>query len=284
MVDSNVFTKVNSLKSHLQGEKKGKNIGFIPTMGALHEGHLSLVRNAFKYSDIVVVSIFVNPAQFNNPNDLEKYPRNIDQDVELLNTVGEVIVFVPSVEEVYPSDYKSVVLDLGSLATVMEGKYRQGHFDGVVNVVKRLFDIIQPDYAFFGLKDFQQLAVIQYMVTELNVPVSVIPCEIIRNEAGLALSSRNARLSQNGLHDVVLISRVLRIINELAGLFSPDQVKEIVKEIVLKSRLELEYIEIVNPSTLLSINQWESKSQVCIAAYCDEVRLIDNMQLTIAEF
>ncbi|MCO4814672.1 MAG: pantoate--beta-alanine ligase, partial [Flavobacteriales bacterium] len=153
-----VFRTAESLQEQIKNLGGNKKVGFIPTMGALHHGHISLVDKAFEYAEIVVVSIFVNPKQFNKEEDLKEYPRNIEADVALLKTAGEVLVFAPSVDEVYPSDYENISLELGSIATIMEGKYREGHFDGVINVVKRLFDIVKPDFSFFGLKDFQQLS------------------------------------------------------------------------------------------------------------------------------
>lgn len=278
-----VFRTVKSLQQEIKNLGTYKKIGFIPTMGALHHGHLSLVNKAFEYSDIVVVSIFVNPTQFNNDEDLKKYPRNVEADVALLQTAGKVLVFAPDVDEVYPADYQNISLDLGSLATAMEGKYREGHFDGVINVVKRLFDIVQPDYSFFGLKDFQQLSIIQFLVEAMNLDVEIIPCEIFRELSGLASSSRNERLSEQDKIDAIVISKALKIGAELASIFSPKDVKEIIKSIIKKTKLELEYIEIVNPKTLLSIDEWVPGSQACIAAYCGEVRLIDNWQMTSFE-
>ena len=283
MVDSNVFLTVDSLREELQSRNSQQKVGFIPTMGALHHGHISLVEKAFEYAEVVVVSIFVNPTQFNNSEDLEKYPRTMKSDLELLATAGHVLVFAPTVDEMYPSSYEPTTLDLGSLATVMEGKFRQGHFDGVVNVCKRLFDIVTPDYAFFGLKDFQQLSIIRFMTNELNLPLEIIPCEIIRETSGLASSSRNARLSEEQKNNAIVLSTSLRVAKELVTVLSPLKVKEFVREIVKHSSLELEYIDIVNPDTLQSIVEWVPGAQACLAAFCGEVRLIDNMQLTKLE-
>ncbi|MBL1279755.1 MAG: pantoate--beta-alanine ligase [Fluviicola sp.] len=280
MADSEVFTSVDSLREALQSENNDSKTGFFPTMGALHHGHLALVKKVFEHADVVVVSIFVNPTQFNNPDDLKKYPRNLQKDIDLLKTAGKVLVFAPTVEEMYPSSYKELELDLGALGTVMEGKFRDGHFNGVVNVVNRLFEIVEPDLAFFGMKDFQQLAVIQFMVNQFSLPVEIVPCEIIREESGLASSSRNARLSEKDKEEAVVLSTSLRIAKELSGVFPPIKVKEIINEIIGRSSLELEYFEIVHPKTLLSISEWMPGSQACIAAYCGDVRLIDNMQLT----
>lgn len=274
-----VLRTVESLREQIAILGENKKVGLIPTMGALHHGHLSLVRKAFEYSDVVVVSIFVNPSQFNNAEDLEKYPRDVDADVELLKEEGVVIVFAPSVKEVYPENYQNVSLELGTLATAMEGKFRPGHFDGVVDVVKRLFDIVDPDYSFFGLKDFQQLSIIQFMVKSLEIKVKIIPCEIFREDSGLASSSRNERLSEQDKKDAIVISKALRIGAELATIFKPLQVKQIISNIIRLSALELEYVEIVDPKTLLSIEEWVPGSQACLAAFCGEVRLIDNWQM-----
>ena len=280
MVDSNVFTTVDSLREAIKNCGEGKKVGFVPTMGALHHGHMSLVQKAFELADIVVVSIFVNPTQFNNATDLEKYPRTLQEDVKLLANEGEVIVFAPSVEEMYPSDYQSISLDLGTLATVMEGKFRAGHFDGVVNVVKRLFEIVQPTFAFFGEKDFQQLSIIRFMVKELQFPIEIVGCEIFREDSGLASSSRNKRLSEKEKKDAVVLSASLKVARELSAVFSPVQVKRIIEDVISQSNLELEYFDIVHPATLQSIIDWVPGSRACLAAYCGEVRLIDNMQLT----
>ncbi len=283
MVDSKVFTSVDSLRDEILSRGTGQKVGFVPTMGALHHGHMSLVRKAYEYAEIVVVSIFVNPTQFNNSKDLEKYPRTLKADIDLLSNEGDVIVFAPSIEEMYPPNYKEIELNLGDLATVMEGKFRNGHFNGVVNVVNRLFEIVQPNFAFFGLKDFQQLSIIQFMTKELKLPLEIIGCEIIREESGLASSSRNARLSEKEKDEAVILSTALRVAKELATVFPPIKVKEIIFGIIRRSSLELEYFEIVDPITLLSISEWAPGSQACIAAYCGEVRLIDNMQLTSAK-
>jgi pantoate--beta-alanine ligase len=191
MGDSHVFTTVDSLRKMLDSRAENAKIGFVPTMGALHHGHISLVKQAMESCELVVVSIFVNPTQFNSSEDLIKYPRTLEKDVDLLNSAGEIVVFAPGIEDVYPANFENISVDLGDLGTVMEGKFRPGHFNGVMNVVKRLFDIVQPDYAFFGLKDFQQLAVIKFMTKALQLPVEIVACEIVREPSGLASSSRN---------------------------------------------------------------------------------------------
>lgn len=261
-------------------KNQGKSIGVVPTMGALHEGHISLVNQAKKMCDYVIVSIFVNPTQFNNPTDLEKYPRTLEHDTDLLRQYNVDYIFAPNVSEIYPENYSSPHIDLGILDKVMEGKFRPGHFLGVVEVVKRLFDIIQPDYAYFGKKDFQQVAVIRYMTDYFKIPVKIIECPIIRSEKGLALSSRNARLSEEEKEQALLLYRTLDFAKNNTGVFSPRETIEKCTQLIRDSELKLEYIEIVNPATLESLSEkWVAGAVCCIAAYCGEIRLIDNMTL-----
>lgn len=283
MWDLNVYDSVKSLQKRLSFLKDGLTIGFVPTMGALHHGHLSLVEKAQEECDVVVVSIFVNPTQFNNAEDLEKYPRTLQKDVELLNTLGDIIVFAPTEKEVYPSDFKEINLDLGQLETVMEGAFRPGHFHGVINVVKRLFDIVQPQKAFFGWKDFQQVAVINFMVKSLNLPLEIIGCEIYRELSGLASSSRNQRLSEQQKEDALVLIQSLRKAQELTASKSVQETIEIVLKDIENSPLKIEYFAIVNPETLQPIQDWMPGARGCVAAYCGEVRLIDNIELTPAK-
>ncbi len=278
MGSSHVFTTVESLQKALSSLEMD-SIGFVPTMGALHHGHLSLVRRALNENTVAVVSIFVNPTQFNNQEDLEKYPRDLQKDIDLLNTVGDIIIFAPTTDEVYPSDFKTINLDLGKLETVMEGKFRKGHFKGVVNVVKRLFDVVQPTRAYFGLKDFQQIAVIKHMVKSLSLPIEIIGCEIVREASGLASSSRNVRLSEREKEQAIILFDALTIAKQLSAKYNPVDVQRQVESIFLSSKLKLEYFEIVDPETLLPLKKWVPGANACIAAYCGEVRLIDNMQL-----
>lgn len=276
MRDSHVFDTVRSLQDHLARLDKQSKIAFVPTMGALHHGHLNLVKQAFNYADVVVVSIFVNPTQFNNKEDLEKYPRSIEQDVELLGDAGNVIVFAPTESEVYPSDFKSIQIDLGHLEHVLEGEFRPGHFQGVVTVVSRLFDIVQPNFALFGLKDFQQLAVIQRMSEQFYPNITIVACETVRESSGLASSSRNLRLNENQLEDAVLIYKTLQLARQLSGTHSPSEVLEACREMFVDGTLRLEYLEIVHPKDLLPITEWVHGARMCIAAWCGDVRLIDN--------
>ena len=279
MEDHSVFYTADSLNAHLQSKGNDLKIGLVPTMGALHHGHLSLVSSAMEMTDIVVVSIFVNPTQFNRSEDLEKYPRTLENDVALLKTIGKIVVFAPSVDEVYPSDYEPISFDLGPLGNVMEGKYREGHFDGVMNVVKRFFDIISPNFAYFGLKDYQQFVVIQQMTKHFKLDVEIIPCEIVREETGLARSSRNVRLSEQLKKDALVIIESLRRAKTKVQANTPAEVKEMVVKVFEGTDLELEYFEIVDPNTLMSIDDWIPGSHACIAAFCGGVKLLDNMQM-----
>jgi len=277
-----VYSKISDLQTELiAAQKKGLKIGFVPTMGALHPGHISLVQQSQKQCDITVVSIFVNPTQFNNPDDLDKYPRTLDSDLKLLEDVGCHFVFTPSVEEIYPENHQEIQLDLGFLAKTMEGKFRPGHFDGVVNVVYRLFEIVKPNKAFFGLKDFQQVAVIKFMVEQLNVPIEIVACPTLRENEGLAMSSRNMRLSDQNKKEALVLYKTLEFAKSLkSSNKTPKEVQTLSIDYFNKSELELEYFEIVNPLTLESLqNEWVDDATACIVAYCDGVRLIDNLQL-----
>jgi len=279
MEDLNVFTTVESLRKRLNENDGKSSVALVPTMGALHHGHLELVKKAMLLANEVVVSIFVNPTQFNKKEDLDNYPRTLENDVRLLKTVGNIIVFAPPVSEVYPEDYEAVTLDLGDLEHVMEGEFRPGHFNGVVNVCKRLIEIVDPEYSLFGLKDFQQLAVINFMVKSFNLGTKIVPCEIVRETSGLASSSRNQRLSEQEKEDAIIIHEMMVLLKALAKRFSPKEAKKIALEFFNRGELKLEYLNIVHPDTLLEIDQWVPGARSCLAAYCGEVRLIDNMEL-----
>jgi pantoate--beta-alanine ligase len=275
-----VTTKAE-LRSILDEERAaGKTIAFVPTMGALHEGHMNLIRKAGEMAGFVVASVFVNPTQFNNSDDLDKYPRTPEKDAALLEKNGCDLVFFPSVEEMYPEGQQAEKVELGGLATVMEGSFRPGHFDGVTDVVSRFFRMVQPDMALFGRKDFQQLAVIREMVKQLRIPVKVVGVDTSRESSGLARSSRNMRLSEEEKEKALIIYKTLVFARELARKHSPSAVRMIAKQQFDQSDLRLEYFEIVHPDTLQPLQEeWVEGAVACIAAYCGEVRLIDNMIL-----
>jgi len=260
---------------------RGINTGFVPTMGALHAGHLSLVKQAAGENGLVVVSIFVNPTQFNDPDDLKRYPRDLERDMELLGSVKADLVFAPSVEEVYPEKDERV-FDLHPLDQVMEGKFRPGHFNGVAQVVSRLFDIVRPDAAYFGQKDFQQLAIIRKLVKMLELDIRIVACPIIREADGLAMSSRNMLLNPVERKAAPAIYRALARSAGLRDEMSPIELKDwVIREVNKEELLEVEYFEIVDGETLMSISDWhETMNKVaCIAVHLGKVRLIDNMVL-----
>ncbi|MBK7172788.1 MAG: pantoate--beta-alanine ligase [Bacteroidales bacterium] len=261
--------------------RSGKSIGFVPTMGALHEGHLELVRAAGRENLEVIVCIFVNPIQFNNPEDLKKYPRTLDSDIAKLGNTPCTMVFAPSAEEMYPEP-DLTEMEFGGLEDVMEGKFRPGHFRGVGIVVKKLFEIIQPDKAYFGEKDFQQLAIIKHMVKQQNIPVIIIPCATVREEDGLAMSSRNQRLNETERNIAPAIYRSLLKALENHQWFTPEGLeKMIIGEIEQFPELKVEYVSVVDAETLLPFSEWEEVQHavVCVAVYLGEVRLIDNIRL-----
>lgn len=266
-------------KAVSQYQSEDKTVGFVPTMGALHEGHISLVKECCDHNDICIVSIFVNPTQFNNSADLETYPRTIENDSKLLAAQEVDIVFIPSVEEIYPEP-DTRQFDFGLLDKVMEGKFRPGHFNGVAQVVSKLFDIVKPDRAYFGEKDFQQLAIIRDMVRQYNIPVEIIAVPIMREKSGLAMSSRNQRLTQEQKNEA---ANIYRILSESKELSKRKTVKEtisfVIDEVNKIDSLEVEYFEIVDGTTLQSITEWAATSYVvgCITVFCGEVRLIDNI-------
>jgi len=280
MNSMNVFYTRESLHKAINAQKSlGRSIGFVPTMGALHEGHLELVKNAIKQVDKVVVSIFVNPTQFNNENDLELYPRMLNDDVNLLNSIGDVFVFAPNYSEVYPDNDHFEPLDLEGIDMVLEGKFRPGHFHGVVHVVRNLFQIVQPDKAFFGLKDFQQVAIIRLMVRKLEFNIQIVCCKTSRDLNGLALSSRNLRLTDSQKKDALIIYRTLVYLTEIKDQNTPEVARLMAIDFFNKGNLKLEYLEIVNGTTLKPLkDEWGSDATCCIAAFCGEVRLIDNIQ------
>ncbi len=259
--------------------KEGRSIGFVPTMGALHAGHVSLVKQCAADNEVSVVSIFVNPTQFNDKNDLIHYPRTLDADLSLLEPAGVTVVFAPGVEDVYPHE-DTREFDFGILDKVMEGKHRPGHFNGVAQVVSRLFDLVKPTRAYFGEKDFQQVAIIRAMVQQLNLPVEIVAMPIVREADGLALSSRNARLTPQQRKLAVKISEALTKSRNFASRSSvEDTIKEVVDEINSNDGLQVEYFEIVDGNSLQNISKWQNTEYAvgCITVFCGEIRLIDNI-------
>lgn len=273
-----VFNKIADLRLYLKN--KGV-IGFVPTMGALHNGHVSLVKESVNQCDITVSSIFVNPTQFNNPDDLKRYPRTLEADCRLLEQNDCDIVFAPAIEEVYPDGYRLLDIDFGYLEKVMEGKFRPGHFRGVATVVKRLFDIVEPQKAFFGQKDYQQLMVIKELVKRYQISTQIVGCPIIRESDGLAMSSRNMLLSEAERKEAGNICRILTLAKELWKKEDVNFIKQVVKNEFGKTNLQLEYFEIAGSENLQLIGTKEDTKNViaCVAAYCGKVRLIDNMFL-----
>ena len=277
-----VFTEKEKLTPFIQNLKnEGKTIGFLPTMGALHDGHLSLAKESVTKNDITVVSIFVNPTQFNNPEDLEKYPRTEEKDIELLTSIGVDYVYLPTVYDLYNEGEAAKSYDFGGIENVMEGEFRPGHFDGVATVVSKLFRAVNPDRAYFGEKDFQQVRIIQEMVKQEQINVEIVPMPIFRAETGLALSSRNMRLSEENLEAAPFIYQVLKEAVELKeNGKTPIEVKEFVEETFKASNFELEYFEITDEKSLQPISTFssEEKARGFVVAYAGDIRLIDNIQ------
>lgn len=276
-----IVSSIKDLKNFLALEReKGKKVGLVPTMGALHAGHISLVKRCVAENDICVVSDFVNPTQFNDKHDLETYPRTLDADCALLESVGCDYVFAPSVAEMYPEP-DTRVFNLGPVAEVMEGPRRPGHFNGVAQVVSKLFYIVEPDNAYFGEKDFQQIAVIREMVRQLNLPVHIVDCPIQREADGLALSSRNTRLTPELRQKAPLIARTLKESTTFAPGKSVQEVIDfVVNTINADPDMRVEYYEIVDGNTLEAIKDWSETDYPvgCITVFCGEVRLIDNIK------
>ncbi len=281
MIHVTTITGLNEALSPPRKQKK--SIGFVPTMGALHNGHLELIRRSKKENDLTVCSLFVNPIQFTNPNDLNRYPRMPEQDARLLLAEGVDLLFAPTDEEMYPpGEEPQLSLDFGKLDRVMEGRYRPGHFKGVAIVVKQLFEIVEPTRAYFGKKDFQQLAVIRYMVQVLGIPVDVVPCETVREPDGLAMSSRNLRLTIGERQAASRIYDVLMFTKANAGKFPVKKLQAMaMKRLLEVPAFRPEYFEIVDAVTLLPVHSWKETEQAiaCTAVYVGDVRLIDNMEL-----
>ena len=276
-----IVNSIKDLKAYLaEAKQDNKKIGFVPTMGALHNGHLSLVQHCVKNNDVCVVSVFVNPTQFNDKHDLETYPRTLEADCVLLESAGCDYVFAPSVEEMYPEP-DTRTFDLGTVSEVMEGAKRPGHFNGVCQIVSKLFNAVQPDCAYFGEKDFQQLAIIREMVRQLKYNLEIVGCSIVREEDGLALSSRNKRLSAEERENALNISRTLFKSRNFAATHTVSETQKMVEDAIEAAPgLRMEYFEIVDGNTLQKISNWEDTSYAvgCITVFCGEVRLIDNIK------
>lgn len=278
-----IIRSVSELKekvAHLKAD--GRTVGLVPTMGALHAGHISLVDRARRENDAVVVSVFVNPTQFNNAKDLQTYPRTEEADCALLREAGVDIAFIPTVEEMYPTE-DTRVFDLGVVAAVMEGPMRPGHFNGVAQVVSKLFSFVSPDRAYFGEKDFQQIAVIRRMVELEKFPVGIVDCPIKREDDGLAMSSRNVRLTPENRAVAPLIYKTLKKSVEWARDHSLEDTRRlVVDELNACPGLEVEYYEIVDPLTMQPLAEWSTPhngcAQGCVTCYCGDVRLIDNIK------
>ncbi|MBO5655950.1 MAG: pantoate--beta-alanine ligase [Rikenellaceae bacterium] len=277
-----IVTSVQDLRSELS-QVDAAQVGFVPTMGALHSGHISLVERARRECGVVVVSVFVNPTQFNDPNDLKNYPRTPEADAEMLRAAGVDVVFMPSVEEMYPTP-DTRVFDFGNIDKVMEGATRPGHFNGVAQVVSRLFDMVRPAKAYFGEKDFQQIAVIRAMVAQLALTVEIIPCPIVRDVDGLALSSRNTLLTPEYRAAAPDICAALRKGAAAVGEKSPAEVEALIAENIERGGLlRVIYVQVVDGTSLERVDSWSVAEggciQCCVAVQAGDVRLIDNMRM-----
>ncbi len=278
----NIFKTKKALQTHLDTYKQTHRIGFVPTMGALHKGHLSLIKKAKEENDLVVVSIFVNPTQFDNQEDLIKYPKTLQKDIDLLKTVNCDVVFTPDVSEIYNNQIVSESFNFGGIENEMEGKFRKGHFDGVGTIVKRLFEIVQPHKAYFGEKDFQQLQIIKKLVEITNLPIEIIPCAIFREDDGLAMSSRNTRLTKEQREAAPFIYKTLKKAKKKFGIKNAEKVTKWVQKKFKKNPvLELEYFVIADEHSLKQIDKKDKNNQprAFIAVYAGDIRLIDNLAM-----
>jgi pantoate--beta-alanine ligase len=279
-----IIKNKQNLTNYIERNKEaGKKIGFAPTMGALHKGHLSLYEAARQENDLVISSIFINPTQFNNPNDLEKYPRNMEKDIEMLSESGNVdVVYIPEVEDIYPEGLKSKNYDFGGLENEMEGKYRPGHFNGVGTVVEELFRQVKPNNAYFGEKDFQQLLIIKKLVEKLKLPIKIQNVPIYREENGWAMSSRNERLTTEQRKSAKLLHETLIKVNHWFSVISIAEIKQRVAEIFEKANgMILEYFIIADENTLKETDIFDKHKnyRAFIAVFVEEIRLIDNMRI-----
>jgi pantoate--beta-alanine ligase len=282
------FDKVAEIQQYISKNRlQNKTIGFVPTMGALHKGHISLIQRSNEENDITIVSIFVNPTQFNDQGDFKRYPRTIEKDKSLLEEAGCDCVFIPSVEEIYPSEsFKKTEFSEGSLGARLEGKYRPGHFNGVATVVKRLFEIVTPDRAYFGQKDYQQCLIIKKLVKDLKIPVEIVMCPILREENGLAMSSRNQLLSAEEREQAAFLYNLLQAaaMKIKGGNRDADAIKEWAMTEFSKNRnFEADYFDICSENDLSQVPRLEEgmKIVICTAAFLGKVRLIDNIIIEI---
>ena len=277
-----IRTAADMTSAMVRWTKENKSTGFVPTMGALHEGHISLVQASLRENDITILSVFVNPTQFNNPSDLEKYPRNLDKDLDLLNKLGDVVVFAPEIQEIYPDGTNLIQrIDLGFLEQTMEGRHRPGHFQGVVQVVQRLLCIVPASKLYMGQKDFQQFTIIRHMLSVWKSKIQLVICPIIREENGLAMSSRNERLSSEARYKAGEIFQILQWIKKHIQHNSTDNLLNEARKMLDDRSLSPEYLEIVDCTTLHPIKNIKEGlcAVVCIAVWVDGVRLIDNVIL-----
>jgi pantoate--beta-alanine ligase len=278
------FSTIKETHDYLWSQKDiGKSIGFVPTMGALHKGHLALVNRSKLENDLTLCSIFVNPIQFNNKEDLAKYPRSLASDAKMLDEAGCDILFIPETSEMYPeNELVNLDLEFGMLDKVMEGKFRPGHFKGVAIVVKKLFEITLPTRAYFGKKDFQQLAIIRYMLQKLSIPIEIIPCPTVREPDGLAMSSRNMRLTIAERNLAPIIYQILFEVKQKVGKLPVRELKEwAIKRIQKDPALRVEYFEIADKDSLMPLENWNHKEHAVAftAVFLGGVRLIDNIEL-----
>ena len=279
-----IFDRQVALIEHLKHISDSKTtIGFVPTMGALHEGHLSLVENSLNENSITIVSIFVNPTQFNNPEDLEKYPRTLDSDIQKLKSVSDsILIYAPNVDDIYEGKTVSNHFNFDGLENQMEGKFRPGHFDGVGTIVKRLFEIVKPTNAYFGEKDFQQLQIIKKLVEKENLPINIVGCPIFREKNGLAMSSRNERLSPNERESATIIYKTLLEVKSKFNFESISDIKSWVEHVFEKQiNFKLDYFEIADEASLLPCEEKieTKKYRAFIAVFVNNIRLIDTISL-----
>lgn len=277
-----IISDPRKLKTEIDSfRKSGLKIGFVPTMGALHSGHITLVENSVRENDVTVVSIFVNPTQFNNVDDLKKYPRDLNKDADLLSKAGCNLIFAPEPADIYSDSElnERFTFDFEGLDKVMEGKFRPGHFNGVVQIVSKLFTLVEPHKAYFGEKDFQQLAIIHLMVRKMGFNVEIVDCKIVREVSGLALSSRNERLTAEQKVQAARISAILFESVKLAKTKTPEELHLwVLLQLENAPGLKAEYFEIANSVTLQTLKSWDEPAVGCVAVFCGDVRLIDNVR------